>query len=239
MNTGVGDAFDLSWKLAGTLQGWGGPALLDAYEGERRPIGVRNVEAAGWAAAGVPIWRKLVRPEIYDDTPEGEKLRKEVAASFDVNHRRMHGMVGVEAGYSYAGSPLIADEPGNVAEWEISRYVPKAMPGARIPHMWLSDGSALQDRLGQNFTLLDLEGDCNTAPIEAAFKKIGAPLDVLRLDEKRLREVYGKSVFLLRPDLHIVWRGDGPPANPEELAAIATGWRPRVVVQPRVDLAAA
>jgi 2-polyprenyl-6-methoxyphenol hydroxylase-like FAD-dependent oxidoreductase len=31
MNTGVGDAFDLSWKLAGTIQGWGGPGLLDGY----------------------------------------------------------------------------------------------------------------------------------------------------------------------------------------------------------------
>ncbi|HWK10596.1 MAG TPA: FAD-dependent monooxygenase, partial [Vicinamibacterales bacterium] len=27
MNTGVGDAVDLSWKLAAVLQGWGGPAL--------------------------------------------------------------------------------------------------------------------------------------------------------------------------------------------------------------------
>jgi 2-polyprenyl-6-methoxyphenol hydroxylase-like FAD-dependent oxidoreductase len=239
MNTGVGDAFDLSWKLAGTLHGWGGPVLLDAYEGERRPIGVRNVEAASWAAAGVPIWRKLVRPEIYDDTPQAAKLRADVAASFDVNHRRMHGMVGVEAGYSYAGSPLIGDEPGNVAEWETSRYVPKAMPGARIPHMWLADGSALHDRLGPDYTLLDLKGDCDTTGIEAAFKKVGAPLDVLRLDEKRAREAYGKSVFLLRPDLHIAWRGDGPPENPDALAAIATGWRPRAVKQPRVNLAAA
>jgi 2-polyprenyl-6-methoxyphenol hydroxylase-like FAD-dependent oxidoreductase len=30
MNTGVGDAFDLSWKLAAVLRGWGGPALLDS-----------------------------------------------------------------------------------------------------------------------------------------------------------------------------------------------------------------
>src|SRR4029077_29405 len=28
MNSGVGDAIDLSWKLAATLKGWGGPALL-------------------------------------------------------------------------------------------------------------------------------------------------------------------------------------------------------------------
>ena len=75
MNTGVGDAFDLSWKLAGVINGWGGPGLLDGYEQERRPIGIRNVAAAGWAAAGVPIWRALVTPAVYDDTPEGEAKR--------------------------------------------------------------------------------------------------------------------------------------------------------------------
>ena len=223
MNTGVGDAFDLSWKLAGVIKGWGGPGLLDGYESERRPIGLRNRDAAGWAAAGVPIWRSLVTPAVYEDSPEGAAVRKELAASFDVNHRRMHGMVGVEAGYSYAGSPLIADEQGNVAEWETSRYAPHARPGVRIPHMWLNDGRALQDVLGDDYTLLDLRGDCPTAQIEAAFHALGAPLGVLRLDEPRVRDVYGASVFLLRPDLHIVWRGDGAPPDPVGLATLATG----------------
>jgi hypothetical protein len=91
--------------------------------------------------------------------------------------------------------------------------------------MWLSDGSALQDRLGDDYTLLDLRGDCDTAALEEAFQRLGAPLGILRLDEKRVREVYEASVFLLRPDLHIVWRGDGPPEDAAELAALATGWR--------------
>jgi hypothetical protein len=131
-------------------------------------------------------------------------------------------MVGVEAGYSYAGSPLIADE--TTAEWETSRYEPKALPGARIPHMWLSDGQALQDILGDDYTLLDLRGDADTAALEAAFRERGAPLDVVRRDEKRVREIYGASLFLLRPDLHIAWRGECAPADPETLAARATGW---------------
>jgi 2-polyprenyl-6-methoxyphenol hydroxylase-like FAD-dependent oxidoreductase len=223
MNTGVGDAFDLSWKLAGTIKGWGGPGLLDGYEQERRPIGIRNVAAAGWASEAVPIWRALVTPVVYADTPEGEAKRRELAASFDVNHRRMHGMVGVEAGYSYAGSPLIADEPGNVGEWETSRYLPHARPGVRIPHMWLKDGRALQDVLGNDYTLLDLRGDCDAGPLVAAFRIVGAPLEVLHLDEERVRSVYGASVFLLRPDLHILWRGDRPPPDPAGLAALATG----------------
>jgi 2-polyprenyl-6-methoxyphenol hydroxylase-like FAD-dependent oxidoreductase len=222
MNTGVGDAFDLSWKLAGTIHGWGGPELLESYERERRPIGRRNVDAAGWAADGVPVWRALVTPDIHEDTPAGAEVRARVAASFDVEHRRMHGMVGVEAGYSYAGSPLIADE--KTAQWEVSRYDPKALPGARIPHMWLKDGKALQDILGDDYTLLDLKGDADTAALEAAFRTRGAPLKVIRRDEPRVRDVYGASLFLLRPDLHIAWRGDAAPADPVGLAALATGW---------------
>ena len=171
----------------------------------------------------MPIWRALVTPAVYESTPEGEAKRRELAASFDVNHRRMHGMVGVEAGYSYAGSPLIADEPGNVAEWETSRYVPHARPGVRIPHMWLKDGRALQDVLGNDYTLLDLRGDCDVGPLVAAFRSVGAPLEVLQLDEERVRSVYGAAVFLLRPDLHIVWRGDRAPPDPAGLAALATG----------------
>jgi hypothetical protein len=223
MNTGVGDAFDLAWKLAGTINGWGGPGLLKGYEQERPPIGIRNVAAAGWAAEGMPIWRALVTPAVYADTPEGEAKRRELAASFKVNQGRVYAMVGVEAGYSYAGSPLIADEPGNVAEWETSRYAPHARPGVRIPHMWLKDGRAMQDVLGDDYTLLDLRGDCDARPLAAASRALGAPLDVLHLNEERVHTVCGAAVFLLRPDLHIVWRGDGPPADPTGLAALATG----------------
>ena len=57
MNTGVGDAIDLSWKLAATLAGWGGPHLLASYEPERRPIGLRNVKASGAAMQGRLSWR--------------------------------------------------------------------------------------------------------------------------------------------------------------------------------------
>jgi hypothetical protein len=171
----------------------------------------------------VPIWRALVTPVVCDDTQEGEALRRKLAASFDVNHRRMHGMVGVEAAYSYAGSPLIADEPGNVAEWETSSYTPHTRPGVRIPHMWLNDGRAMQDILGDDYTLLDLRGDCDAGPLIAAFRGLKAPLAVLRLDEPRVRGVYGASVFLFRPDLHIAWRGNEASSDPARLAALATG----------------
>ena len=71
MNTGAGDATDLAWKLAGTLHGWGGPGLLDAYEQERRPIGIRNVAASRKAAAGRRAWRDAWTPAIARGRPGG------------------------------------------------------------------------------------------------------------------------------------------------------------------------
>jgi 2-polyprenyl-6-methoxyphenol hydroxylase-like FAD-dependent oxidoreductase len=223
INTGVGDAFDLSWKLAGTIKGWGGPGLLDSYERERRPVGLRNRDASEWALASVPISRKLITPNVRDDTPEGAAVRVAIATAATVNHRRMHGMRGVELGYSYAGSPLIAEEPGNVAEWDTIICTPDTEPSVRIPHMWLKNGRALHDMLGDGFTLLDLVGDAKTGPIEKAFRKLGAPLRVVRLDETDLRTAYGFRLFLLRPDLHIAWRGDASPPHPIGLALRVTG----------------
>ena len=227
MNTGVGDAFDLSWKLAGTLQGWGGEGLLEGYEQERRAVGARNIEASGWASDGVPIWMAKVRPEAETDTPEGAANREIVKQSYEYENNRMHGMVGAEWGYSYAGSPLIWPEPGNMGKWQISKYEPSGKPGVRIPHMWLKDGQALQDVLGDWYTILDLKGDMDTAPLEAALTAIGAPFEVKRMDEPELRHVYNANYLLLRPDLHIAWRGDEAPADAEALAKVATGHGPK------------
>src|SRR5215470_5114155 len=46
MNTGMGDAVDLGWKLAAAVEGWAGPELLSSYDAERRPVAQRNVEEA-------------------------------------------------------------------------------------------------------------------------------------------------------------------------------------------------
>lgn len=225
MNTGVGDAFDLSWKLAGAVHGWGGPALLDAYDQERRLVGKKNVEVSGWAAEGVPIWRALVTPDAMEDSEKGADLRHQISKSFIVNHGRMHGMRGAEYGYSYAGSGIILTEPGSVEDWDRDVYTPHTRPGVRIPHMWLRDGRALQDVAGDWFTLLDLSTQSETAAVEAAFRASGVPLSVLKLDEPHMREVYGASLLLLRPDLHVAWRGDAEPGDAEQMVAQVTGQR--------------
>jgi 2-polyprenyl-6-methoxyphenol hydroxylase-like FAD-dependent oxidoreductase len=218
MNSGVGDALNLSWKLAGVLSGWGGPTLLQSYERERRPVAARNREASGWAAQGVAMWRELVS----SGAPLDEKFQ-EAAAGF---HARQHGMIGAEFGFSYAGSPVIVSETSGPVEWEISSYTPSARPGDRLPHMWLSDGRAVQDLLGDGYTLIDLRGDADLASVVAAFDVSGTPLDVVRLDEESLRAVYECSVLLVRPDLHVVWRGDLVPPAADALIRTATGNEP-------------
>ena len=44
MNTGIQDAFNLSWKLATVITGDGGDALLDSYHAERHPIGKQVID---------------------------------------------------------------------------------------------------------------------------------------------------------------------------------------------------
>ena len=44
MNTAIHDGYDLGWKLGCLLRGWADESLLDSFEAERRPVGLRNME---------------------------------------------------------------------------------------------------------------------------------------------------------------------------------------------------
>jgi 2-polyprenyl-6-methoxyphenol hydroxylase-like FAD-dependent oxidoreductase len=226
MNTGIGDAIDLSWKLAGVVNGWGGEGLLEGYELERRPVGRRNIEASGWATDGATLYRQISSTYEESEGEADQAARERLVNSFLNDHGRMHGMVGVETCYSYAGSPLVAHEPGNAPSWEFSRIEPHGRPGIRIPHMWLKDGSPLQDALGPDYTLLDLTGGADVSVFEEAFRALAAPLLVVRMDEPQLRDFYNGSLFLIRPDLHIAWRGDVVPGDVPAIADLATGHGP-------------
>jgi 2-polyprenyl-6-methoxyphenol hydroxylase-like FAD-dependent oxidoreductase len=214
MNTGVGDAIDLSWKLAGTLAGWGGPGLLDSYETERRQIGLRNVRASGSAMNGRLTWR-------------AETTREGMAEAFDSEQRKVTEILGIEAGYRYVGSPVVCTEPGDGPDPDNRAYVPTTWPGFRLPHVWLDDKTPMQDRLGFGYTLLKLgAAPADTSALEAAIRATGAPLDVQRIPDAAARRIYDRDLVLVRPDLHIVWRGDETPADPQAIAATITGHAP-------------
>ncbi len=223
MNSGVGDAIDLSWKLAGTLQGWGGPGLLQSYETERRPVGRNNVGASRFASQGRRKWRSQIKAGVNYSAPGAAADRAALIALADVEQRKSNEMIGAELGYFYA-SPLMASEPGDPPPYDFIEYTPSTMPGVRLPHVWLGDGSAMQDRIGDGYTLLRLGGSATeTAGLAKAFAALGAPFATLDVPDSAARDIYGRDLILLRPDMHIVWRGNAAPDDPHRLAAMATG----------------
>ncbi len=224
MNTGVGDAIDLAWKLAATLAGWGGPQLLASYEIERRQVGERNVGASRYASLGRRKWRALYRPNIRDATPEGAATRANLVRVADVEQRKSNEMIGAELGYRYVDSPIVCDVPGG-PEHRFREYEPTTWPGARLPHVWLADGAPLQDRIPyEGYALLRLaRAGADTAALEKALRATGAPVTVLEVPDEAARGVYGHDLLLVRPDLHIVWRGNLPPDDPAAVARVATG----------------
>jgi hypothetical protein len=199
--------------------------LLRSYGIERRQIGERNVAASRFASQGRRKWRSMWRPNIRDNTAEGAETRAALTRVADVEQRKTNEMLGAELGYRYAGSPLIASEPGEAPEHDFMDYVPSTWPGVRLPHVWLADGTAVQDRVGygHGYTLLRFGGSADVGALGKAFAARGAPYGVLDLPDIHARDVYGHDLILVRPDLHIVWRGNALPDDPARLAALATG----------------
>jgi hypothetical protein len=223
-NTGVGDAIDLSWKLAAVLQGWGGPGLLRSYEVERRQVGARNVAGSERGNTGRKIWRAAWRPWIEDDTPEGHAALKQLLDVASVEAGKSASVLGCELGYRYDDSPVIDyDTPGEPPPHSIENYVPSTWPGARLPHVWLEPGVSVNDRIPNGYTLLRLGANADTTPLARAFARIGAPFTTLDLDSEAARVVYRFDYLMVRPDLHVVWRGNRMPADPESLARRVTG----------------
>jgi hypothetical protein len=82
----------------------------------------------------------------------------------------------------------------------------------------------MHDRIPDGYTILRLgRTKADGSALEKAVRSYGAPITVLDIPDRVAREVYGYDLLLLRPDLHIVWRGNAGPDNAGEIAAIATG----------------
>jgi 2-polyprenyl-6-methoxyphenol hydroxylase-like FAD-dependent oxidoreductase/ketosteroid isomerase-like protein len=221
MNMGIGDAVDLGWKIAATLQGWGGPALLSSYLEERRRVHERTIVEAvhNYNAVG----NQLVRPGLEQSGVVGDATRNEVRETILATKVREFKTLGVVLGYRYE-SPLIVPDGTTPPPDNAVLYVPSAHPGCLAPHLWLSDGSSLYDHFGPGFTLLITHGD----PSDAAFivkcaagRKI--PLVVSAPADARLQGRYAARFALIRPDQHVAWRGDVLPADCESLLAQVTG----------------
>lgn len=226
MNTGIGDAVDLAWKLAAMLHGFGGPHLLPAYDAERRPVGRRNRDASARHTDVRIAVAGLYTGALAEPGPAGDAARAEAGARIAALGNAENESWGIEHGYCYRASPLVAHEPGVEAPDDPLRYVPTTIPGVRLPSLHLGDGSFVHDLLGPWFTMLAMGVPPDPGLAQAAARR-GLPLDLLAIDDPAADAVYGRGTLLLvRPDQHIAWRGHGTAADPERVIDRALGHLP-------------
>ena len=225
MNTGIGDAVDLGWKLEAAIKGWGGSDLLRSYEAERRPVGLRNVaEASRNLRRMLSTRERLPGPEIFRDGPAGDAARRDYGEWFAAIMRHEWFANGVMLGYRYDNSPIVWSDGTPAPPDRSHPYVQTARPGARAPHVWLGDGRSTLDRYGRGFVLLRLGASAPAvAKIERAAAERGVPLSCIEIADPKVLTAYERRLVLVRPDGHVAWRGDHEPAEAGALIDIARG----------------
>jgi hypothetical protein len=204
MNTGIGDVMSLCWKLAAVHEGWGGPQLLDSYELERKPMGLRNVQLGIRCTRIMDGWR--LPPNFEQDSAAADAARRALGERIMEEDRVQYLTVGIQLGERYENSPIICPDPDPPPPDSWDSYTPIERPGARTPHFWLAPGRALFDAFGRGFTLLDFGAPQGADGIATAAQARGVPLETLRLESRD--DLYRSKLVLVRPDQHIAWHGD-------------------------------
>ena len=220
-NTGIDDAANLAWKLEAVCKGWAPKALLDTYETERRPIGVRNTTESGLLAEQIATL--VIPPHIEADTPEGEAER--AAFRIELNKfREEFASLGIQLGARYDGSPIVAGDGAAPPPDDPKKYTPSAVPGGRAPHYWIGEKESLFDRFGPGFTLLRLgPTPPDAGDFAAAAAERGIPFKVVDVDEQGILDLYERPLALVRPDQHVAWRGDAAPDDAGAVLDTVTG----------------
>ncbi|TXK39207.1 FAD-dependent oxidoreductase [Nonomuraea sp. C10] len=203
MNCGIQDAHNLAWKLAAVLRGAAGPALLDTYTAERRPVAVWTVDES------------LNNALITFNMMEGRLSMRE-AVDQQAGRRSCEGLV---LGFAYESAAVVSDgTPAPAPADPYRTYVPSARPGHRAPHVWLTGPGgqvSTLDLLGPRFTLMTADPAWARASAQT-----GAYLATVQISPTApyssgtWTEEYGvgeTGAVLIRPDGHVAWRTTSPP----------------------------
>jgi 2-polyprenyl-6-methoxyphenol hydroxylase-like FAD-dependent oxidoreductase len=208
MNTGIGDAVDLSWKIAARLAGWGGAKLLASYDAERRPVGLYNTrEAADNYDKSDAIF--AVPPALEENGAAGNAARAAIAALLPPKIKHF-APIGVHLGYRYENSPLIIGDGTPAPAIDPVRYEATARPGHRAPHAWITPEKSTLDLFGPGFTLLRFGGS-DGETLQRAAQQVGMPLQIVDIADRAIATLYETRLVLVRPDGHVAWRGDHVP----------------------------
>ncbi|MDP9026570.1 MAG: FAD-dependent monooxygenase [Actinomycetota bacterium] len=208
-NTGVGDAVNLSWKLAAVLNGWAPVELLDSYEDERMPIAQQTIELAATNMRALSI--DLTSPELMADGEVGTKARAAAAGPIEQAKRAEFFSLGLVLGYGYGPDAAAQTPSGDV-------YRPILAAGNRLPHRRNADGVSLYDILGPEFTLL---GSPHEVWAAAATRR-RIPITFVDPAERGFGAAGDDRLVLVRPDQHVAWVG---PATSDPDAALDAALR--------------
>lgn len=233
MNTGIGDAADLGWKLAAVVEGWGGQGLLESYTAERRPVAIRNVNESSANLQNMLTPRKTPPPpEAFEDGPEGDAARRTYGQWYADMMKREWYTIGIHLGYRYDDSPVVVGDGTLPPPLEAATYTQTSRPGARAPHVWLGDGRSTLDLFGRGMTLLRLGASApDAAGLEAAARDAGMPLSVVAIEDSGVYSAYdGYALVLVRPDGHVAWRGQALPDDCRQLVDHVCGRLKRAAI---------
>ena len=199
VNSGFEDARNLGWKLAAALQGWGGPALLDTYDQERRPVFASTIKDF--------IAKSIENDSAFLHEYDPAKDQPAFEAAWKA---RSEGAVGEVHAFepNYEGS-------GGSA---VGRHTFEARKGHHLAPAQLSDGRNVYQVLGQGFALLALDADTQAvrAFVDVA-ARLDLPLQVIEDTALGERQRYAASLVLVRPDQFVAWAGAGAVSQDEAL----------------------
>jgi hypothetical protein len=143
-------------------------------------------------------------------------------AAYDLNVQQ-YCCAGLNFGYYYADSPIIAYDSEGAPAYSMGSFTPSTVPGARVPHFWLSDGVSLYDAMGRYYSLIRFDPAVDVAGLVAAAARARVPLKVVDVDAGKRPPEYKHKLLLARPDLHVAWRGDAPPVDATALIDLIRG----------------
>lgn len=226
MNTGIGDAVDLGWKLDAVLGGWGGDRLLDSYERERKPIAVRNSVISANNSDKIDMVMDETPPEVEADGPLGAAVRAEVRRKI-LWMAKQFNSAGTHLGYRYAESPIIISDGTPEPPDDPGQVVPSTWPGSRAPHAFIGAGRGASspstlDWFGRSFVVVRTDDAPDPAPLMDAFARRGMSVRTAELP-RNLATLYERRLVLVRPDGHVAWRGDDLPNDPGGIADVVRG----------------
>jgi len=214
LNSGLEDVANLGWKLAGVLQDWGGEALLDSYDVERRPIFVETGEAM--IAGGIERDRVFLEQH----SPQASKDDFERAWN-ELKQETLSRRQSYEP--HYEGSPVVFGPEGGVCSIH-GTASPKAVAGHHLMPQPLSDGRNVFEALGEWYTLLALDADpLDVQVLEDTARSLQIPLKVIQDDARDERNQYGARLIVVRPDQYVAWSGNGLSGDPAHLLRSMTG----------------